>query len=81
MPILTVMETLTSLIITKEIYGRVELLSLSIGVLLKMTNMIKKVAVTFRLPDVSWMSFLRGKRRRRHEFNPRAIYAFIIIRY
>ena len=36
------METLTSLIVTKEIYGRVELLSLSIGVLLKMTNLIIK---------------------------------------
>jgi len=35
MPILTVMETLTSLIITKEIYGRVDLLSLSIGVYLR----------------------------------------------
>lgn len=81
MPILTVMETLTSLIVTKEIYDRVELLSLSIGVLLMMTNMIQKTAVTFRPPDVIWMSFLRGKRRRRHEFNPRVIYAFIIIRY
>jgi len=41
MPILTVMETLTSLIITKEIYRRVEPLSLSIGVP-KITNMVKK---------------------------------------
>jgi hypothetical protein len=41
MPILTVMETLTSLIIKREIYGRGELLSLSIGVFL-MTDMIKK---------------------------------------
>ena len=46
LPILTVMETLTSLIITKEIYHRVELLFLSIGVP-KITNMIKKNSSDF----------------------------------